>query len=159
MPEDAPLLFAIAGLNASLSGLAGLVAGLRRGPDFAPLYLYRLRQIVEFAFFNALLAVSMIPLTGLLGQDGAIRVAGSIAFVGLWIDALILFRRMRRMGVNVGTVPLRIVILLDLVVVALAPAVVVSANPSVFELLLITMLARPMLAFLLVLASLEAAQD
>lgn len=29
MPEDAPLLFAIAGLNASLSGLAGL-AGLRR---------------------------------------------------------------------------------------------------------------------------------
>lgn len=98
-------------------------------------------------------------MTGLLGQDGAIRVAGSIAFIGLWIDALILFRRMRRMGVHVGTVPLRIVILLDLVVVALAPAVVVSANPSVFELLLITMLARPMLAFLLVLASLEAAQD
>ena len=159
MPGDAPLLFALAGLNASLSGLAGLVAGLRRGSEFAPLNLYRLRQIVEFAFFNALLAVATIPLTGLLGQAGAIRVAGSIAFVGLWIDALVLLRRMRRMGVHVGQTTMRIVIVLDLAVVTLAPIAVVSADPSIYELLLITMLARPMLAFLLVLASLESAVD
>ena len=75
MIPEAPFLFSIAAVSASLAGLAGLVAGLRRGADFRPMDLFRLREIVEFAFANVLLALSTIPAALILGDtSSALRV-------------------------------------------------------------------------------------
>jgi hypothetical protein len=41
---EAPFLFSIAMLSASLAGLAGLVAGLRRRSDVRPIDPFRLRE-------------------------------------------------------------------------------------------------------------------
>ena len=61
MIPEAPFFFSIAALSGSLAGLAGLVAGLRRGSDMPGHDLFRLREIVEFSFANVLLAISTIP--------------------------------------------------------------------------------------------------
>ena len=52
---EAPFLFSIAGMSASLAGLPGLVAALRRGDDLLPMDAFWLREIVEFAFANIVL--------------------------------------------------------------------------------------------------------
>lgn len=52
MIPEAPFFFSIAALSGSLAGLAGLVAGLRRGSDMPGHDLFRLREIVEFSFAN-----------------------------------------------------------------------------------------------------------
>ena len=87
MIAEAPFLFSIATLSTALSGLAGLVAALRRGEGLRPLDLYRLRQIVEFAFANALFAVSLVPLAAFTGQlETAVRIAATAAMIYLLTD-------------------------------------------------------------------------
>ena len=74
MPELA-FAMSVASLSGGLAGLAGLVAGLRRGAAAQPLDSLRLREIVEFAFANILFALSVQPLTIILGSlKSALRV-------------------------------------------------------------------------------------
>ena len=80
MIPDLPFLLSIAALSGSLAGLAGLVGGLRRGEGLRPIDRFRLREIVEFAFANTLLALSMVPLANLLSSvDAAVRVVAAAA--------------------------------------------------------------------------------
>jgi hypothetical protein len=156
MIPEAPVLFSIAGISASMAGLAGLVAGLRRGADVRPMDLFRLREIVEFAFANVLLALSTIPIALAIGTEAdgyRIVAAGAIAYLLVHIG--VLYGRSRRnalptsRGWVIGAVAVNVAVLL------LGIATVATGSLGAFEGLLLALLARPMLAFLLVLASFE----
>jgi hypothetical protein len=154
---EAPFLFSIAALSASLAGLAGLVAALRRGTDLRPVDAFRLREIVEFAFANILFAVTIVPLTQLLdgAASTAVRMASVLAVVYVVATAVLLAQRTRRAAITrwwtiaAGG--------LDIVSVAMALATVVSGLVAAYEIVLVLLLARPMLAFVFVLTSFEMA--
>ncbi len=98
MIPEAPFLFSIAGLSASLGGLSGLVAGLRRGTDMRPVDLFRLREIVEFSFANVVLALSTIPLALILGSTvDAARIVAIAALVYILLHFVVLVRRNRQL--------------------------------------------------------------
>jgi uncharacterized membrane protein len=154
---EAPFLFAIAGISASLAGLAGLVAGLRRGSDIRPMDLFRLREIVEFSFANVLLALSTIPMVLIVGNTSdSLRIEALIALVFTVVHVALLVRRSRQYalpssrawGLSAGT--------LDLGLLVTGLATVASGQFEFYEALLLVLLARPMFAFLLVLASFDS---
>ena len=146
-------MFSIAALNASMAALAGLVAALRRGEGLAPLDLFRLREIVEFSFANVLLAVSVVPLATITGStETAVRTVGVAAIVYLSVHLVVLIRRQRSSQIATyrGWAVLVIPLLFAAYLAALAT--VVSGQIGWLEALLVTMLARPMTAFLFVLS-------
>ena len=154
MIPEAPFLFSIAGLSASLGGLSGLVAGLRRGTDMRPLDLFRLREIVEFSFANVLLALATVPLALILGSTGdAARIVAIAALVYVVLHLVVLIRRNREFQVTISRVGEAAVILLGLAAFGASIATVATGSIGTFEALLLVLLARPMLAFLFVLAS------
>jgi len=156
MIPEAPFLFSIAGLSASLGGLSGLVAGLRRGTDMRPLDLFRLREIVEFSFANVLLALATVPLALILGSTGdAARIVAIAALVYVVLHLVVLIRRNREFQVTISRVGEAAVILLGLAAFGASIATVATGSIGTFEALLLVLLARPMLAFLFVLASFE----
>ena len=153
---DAPFVFSIAGISASLAALAGLVAGLRRGQGLSGLDLFRLREIVEFAFVNVLLALAIIPLATMAGLELTIWVAGVVTFSYLILYGLFLDRRRRQTGI--ATYRSWLVLVLAVVIPALAFAAIAAATGTVWalEIMLLFLLARPMAAFLLVLSTFGA---
>lgn len=156
MIPEAPYLFSIAALSASLAGLAGLVAGLRRGADVRPIDLFRLRQIVEFSFANVLLALGTVPLTLTLGDPAdAVRVASGAGLVYAVVTAVILVRRMQHWSIAWTPIWRASVALLNVGILAAGLAALYTGDFAAYEALLLALLARPMLAFLLVLASFE----
>ena len=156
MIPEAPFLFSIAGLSASLAGLAGLVAALRRAEGLHGRDLFRLREIVEFSFANVLLAVGVVPLALTLGSttDG-VRVAAVVAVAYLVIGTLVLIRRQRRLGIAPTVVWYIAAGTVNLAVLATGIAAVAFGAIAAYEALLVGLLARPMLAFLLVLSSFD----
>jgi hypothetical protein len=155
---EAPYLFSIAALNASLAGLAGLVAALRRETGMRPIDSFRLREIVEFAFANALLAVIVVPLSSLLGgTEAAARLGGGLAVVYVLATVVVLLGRQRRSEIAVFPRWWIAAAILDVTALGLAVASMLGASFAVYQLLLAVLLARPMVAFLLVLASFEEA--
>ena len=158
MIPDAGFVFSVAGLNASFAGLGGLLIGLRRGADARPLDNLRLRQVVEFAFANLLLAISIQPFVVLLGPDGGFRLAGGLALIAI-IGALpILQRRVARVGIAWGPWWAASAIALTAIGSVLAVATVIEPAAGTYELLMIVMLARPMVTFLLVLGAIDEAE-
>ena len=146
-------MFSIAGISASLAALAGLVAGLRRGQGLNAIELYQLREIVESAFFNVLLALAIIPMASMAGLEAAIRVTGAVAFVYLIGDGLLLRRRRRQTGMAIDRP--RLIVILAIGLPALGMAAVAAATGAVWalEIMLLLLLARPMAAFGLVLST------
>lgn len=157
MIPEAPFFFSIAALSGSLAGLAGLVAGLRRGSDMPGHDLFRLREIVEFSFANVLLAISTIPLALALGTlNDAVRVGALAAVVYLVAVIAILRLRQQRLSVAPGRVWYAAVLLLNAAALVAAFTTIATGAVASYEALLVLLLARPMLAFLLVLQSFEA---
>lgn len=156
MPAESGFFFVIGTLSASLAGLAGLVAALRRGAGLAALDLYRLREIVEFAFATILLAVSTVPLSGLLGLVGAARLNATLAILVLVAHATLLTRR--AIAREIARYPAWTVVAvgLDLLAAGAALVAVIASSVPAYELLLVVLVARPMAAFLLVLSRFEA---
>jgi hypothetical protein len=154
---DAPFFLSIAALSASLAGLAGLVAALRRGEGLAANDRFRLHEIVEFCFANILFAIGIIPLTTLGGSiSTSVRIGAAAVLVYMLVVGLILLRRVRTYGVDLGRGGLWIAIGLNLVAAALAVAALLTGSVGAYQVLLVILLARPMTAFLFVLSSFEA---
>jgi hypothetical protein len=148
---EAPFFFSAAAIGMSLASLAGLVVAFRRGEAWVTHDLYRLRQIVEFGFAAALLALFVIPLTATAGDGAAGRIAASTAFAYLIGSFLVLTRRR-----HVAAVPISAtVILVDGIAVAIATAAVIAGDLRAYEWTLLALLARPMVAFLLFLSTLQ----
>ena len=71
MITEAPFLFSIAALPVSLAGFAGLVAAFRRGGAWEAIHLFRLREIAEFGFANAFIALLPVPLFASIADRAA----------------------------------------------------------------------------------------
>ena len=158
MIAEAPFVFSIGALNLSLAGLAGLVATLRRGNagELDAIDRYRLREIVEFSFANALFALALVPLSATVAQvELAIRILGVLAVVYHAGSIFVLLRRQRARAVPFGVATTALIAILDLTIFVVAIACIVTGAIGAYEWLLIALLARPMLAFVLVLESFE----
>jgi hypothetical protein len=153
---DAAFLLSVAGLNASFAGLGGLLVGLRRGPALQPLEALRLRQVVEFAFANLLLAVSVQPAVAVFGPDDGYRLSAGLTLAYLAVALLLLRQRVARVGISWG--PWWAASAIGLTISGMTLAVITLARPSpaLYELLMISMLARPMSALLLVLGTVDS---
>jgi len=145
-------LFSIAGLSVTLSGFSGLVAAFRRGDNLRPVDAYRLRQIPEMGLATALLVLITIPLADTTGSGAiSIRIAGGLALVFTVLHILVLSARGHRhqfrqpAGGKVAAGVIRLAI-----GVTTGACIALGAS-SAYEWLLIFLLARPMLAFVLVL--------
>ena len=120
--------------------------------------LYRLRQIVEFGFANALLALALIPLVPIINSvENAVRIIATIAMAVFAVHVIVLVRRRNLLSPAIR-LPLA-VILVDLLVVGLTASAVAFATLPAWEAALLALLARPMVAFLLVLSTLRAEAD
>ncbi len=155
MPPEAPFFFSIAALSASVAGFAGLVAAFRRGEGLRAMDLYRLQEIVEFAFANALTSLSVVAFATALGLPSTVRLAGIGIIAYLIGHSLGLLARLRRLGIARERPWVLTAVVIDLVAVALGLACLSTGATPFLQLLLIVMLARPMIAFLFVLSSLE----
>jgi len=153
---EAPFLFSVAALSVTLAGFAGLVAAFRRGAEFMPIDVFRLRQIAEFGLGNALIALSAIPLSTTTGDAAvALRICGAIGVLFVLGGAALLMRRQRGLGVPGELGRNAVIAVIDLAAIAAGLATVVVGSAGLFEWELLFLLSRPMLAFTFVLASLR----
>jgi hypothetical protein len=145
-------LFSIAGLSVTLSGFSGLVAAFRRGDHLRPVDAYRLRQIPEMGLATALLVLVTIPLADTTGSGAiSIRIAGGLALVFTTLHILALSARGRRTKFRQPTAGKVAAGVIRLAIGVTTGACIALGASSVYEWLLIFLLARPMLAFVLVL--------
>ena len=158
MIPEAPFLFSVAALSVTLAGFAGLVAAFRRGSELKPIDIYRLRQIAEFGLGNALIALSTIPLSTTTGDvAGSLRICGAVGVLFVLGGVALLQSRKRRLGVSGRRGWNAFIVLIDSAAVAAGVATVVFGSIGLFEWQVLFLLARPMLAFTFVLASLRDA--
>jgi hypothetical protein len=159
VPPEAPFFFSIAALSASVAGFAGLVAAFRRGAGLRPIDLYRLQEIVEFAFANSLTALSVVAVATGLGLPTAVRIAGVGIIAYLVGHSVGLFFRLRRFGLPRERPWLIVAVSIDVAAVVFALLCLATGSLPFLQGLLIVLLARPMIAFLFVLGSLETTES
>jgi hypothetical protein len=148
-----PVLLSVAGLGVSLAGFSGLVAAFRRGATWQKVDSYRLRQIPEMGLAASVLALLTIPLAESLRDDATtIRILGAAALLFSAFHIGALTRRIRRLEIHLTPPRWVTVVVIDLVVLLTCIAAIALATTAAYEWLLVVMLARPMLAFVLVLA-------
>jgi hypothetical protein len=153
---EAPFIFSIAALSVTLAGFAGLVAAFRRGAEWNPIDVFRLREIAEFGLGNALLALLVIPLATTTGDETVtLRTCGLLGVLFILGGAVLLIRRQRRLGVPGERGWYVLASIVDLAGIGAGLATILAGSAGFFEWQLLFLLARPMLAFVLVLASLR----
>ncbi|HEY8168993.1 MAG TPA: hypothetical protein VIF84_09775 [Candidatus Limnocylindrales bacterium] len=156
MIPEAPFLFSIAALSATMAGLAGLVAALRRGSEMRAVDLFRLQQIVEFCFANIVIALSVVPLASLLGGSGpAVQVMAAVAVTYQVFSIVVLRRRQRQYHLAWSATWYVGASVLNIMIFVAGVAALLTGGMAAFEVLLVLFLARPMFVFLLVLQSFE----
>ncbi|HSS36184.1 MAG TPA: hypothetical protein VLR93_07905 [Patescibacteria group bacterium] len=157
MTADSPFLLSVAALSASLAGLAGLVAALRRGEGLSANDRFRLHEIVEFCFANIVLAIGIIPLTTISGStETALRIGGGVALAYTLINMVVLTRRARMMSIQLTWGWVTIVLALNIAAIVASTAALLTGALGAYQALLLVLLVRPMAAFLFVLSSFEA---
>ena len=157
MTADSPFLLSVAALSASLAGLAGLVAALRRGEGLSANDRFRLHEIVEFCFANIILAIGIIPLTTISGStETALRIGGGVALVYMLVNIVVLTRRARTMSIQLNWGWVTIVLALNIAAIVASTAAMLTGALGAYQALLLVLLIRPMAAFLFVLSSFEA---
>lgn len=156
MIPEAPYLFASAALSLSVGSLAGLVWAFRRVGEWAAHDFFRLRQIVEFGFANALLAMALLPLMAVTGDLAAsVRVASAVALLYTVSSILIHRRRITRARVAIGRGLYAAIGLFDLVLIAVAVVGIGVGTIGAYQGLLFLGLVRPMFSFTLVLRTID----
>jgi hypothetical protein len=152
---DVAFLYSIVAVSMSLASLAGLVIAFRRTGAWHAHDVFRLRQIAEWGFANVVLALLAIPAAGTLGSEAsALRLVGALALVYIVANVLALTRRMRRLATLRTLVPITpLVVVIDVALVMLATATMILGSMTAWELTLLGLALRPMLAFVFVLAS------
>jgi hypothetical protein len=153
--QEAPYLFSVAALSVSLAGFAGLVAAFRPGGEWTAMTVFRLREIAEFGFGNAVVALVVIPAVTTVGDIAGLRFAAALGVVFLVGHSLVLIRRQAALALPRGRWWYGFGAVLDVGVIAAGVGAYMSASIGLFEWELLFLLARPMLAFTLVLASLR----
>ena len=157
MTANSPFLLSVAALSASLAGLAGLVAALRRGEGLSANDQFRLHEIVEFCFANIILAIGIIPLTTISGStETALRIGGGVALVYMLVNIVVLIRRARTMSIQLNWGWVTIVLALNVAAIVASSAAMLTGALGAYQALLLVLLIRPMAAFLFVLSSFEA---
>jgi hypothetical protein len=155
---EASYIFSVAALSVTLAGFAGLVAAFRRGSELVSMDVYRLRQIAEFGLGNALIALSTIPLSTSTGDAVvAFRILGAVGVLFVLGGVALLQFRKRSLGVSGRRSWNVFIVVIDSAAVAAGLATLVVGSIGLFEWQLLFLLARPMLAFTFVLASLRHA--
>jgi len=153
-----PFLLSVAGLGVSLAGFSGLVAAFRRGATWEAIDSYRLRQIPEMGLAASILALLTIPLGDTVHDaSAAIRIGAGAGLVFSIVHMLTLALRVRRLEIHLTRPRWIVVVIIDSVVVVTGALAVGFATTASYEWLLVVMLARPMLAFVLVLADVAEA--
>ena len=156
MIPEAPFLFSVAALSVTLAGFAGLVAAFRRGGEWTPTTVFRLREIAEFGLGNALLALLFVPLATTLGDlSAALRICGAVGVALVLGEGLVLIRRSNALRLPRERWWYALAAAIDVGALGAGLATAVAGTIGLFEWQLLFLLARPMLAFVLVLASLR----
>jgi hypothetical protein len=151
-------LLSVAGLGVSLAGFSGLVAAFRRGATWQRIDAYRLRQIPEMGLAASFLAFVTLPLADTVHDPATVlRIAAGAGLLFSVLHMLALLLRMRRLEIHLSGPRWAVVVIVDLVVVLTGADALGSATVAAYEWLLAVMLARPMLAFVLVLADVAEA--
>lgn len=144
-------LFSIAGLSVTLAGFSGLVSAFRRGGQWKPTDAFRLRQISEMGLATAFITLASIPFTEITDLTTAIRVASGAAFVFTCLHVGFLLVRGRNLWRGFDLSAKASAVIIDLVVLGMAATGVLLATVPAYEGVLVLLLARPMVAFVLVL--------
>jgi hypothetical protein len=156
MIPEAPFFFSVAALSVSLAGFAGLVGAFRRGTDWRPIDVFRLREIAEFGLTTALIALLPIPLAATSSDlPVSMRIAAVIGLAYLIGGSLVLERRRRSLRLTSTMAWYALAGVIDAGALGAAIATIVAGAVGLFEWLLLFLLARPMFAFLLVVSSLR----
>jgi hypothetical protein len=116
-----------------------------------------LREIVEFAFATSLLALGTIPMAELAGDSVvAFRLLGAfgVAYIVLVIVVLEVRRRGSRLELRASPAWIASALVLNLAVLGAGLVALATGSAAIGEFMLLGLLARPMAAFLLVLARL-----
>jgi hypothetical protein len=136
----------------TLAGFAGLVAAFRRGGQWKALDAYRQRQIPEMALATALIALLTMPLENTVAESASVvRIVAALGLAFTFGHMVALIARSRAFGIKLATVNVVAAGVIDVTVLGLAVLTLVSGDPVAFEWLLVSMLARPMVAFVVVL--------
>lgn len=155
MTTDVGFLYSAVAVSMSLSSLAGLVIAFRRTGVWAAHDVFRLRQIVEWGFANVVLALLAFPLSGLLGSEtAALRVTGAIALVYVIANLLVLKYRLDHMQAPLGISYTPLIFALDVSLLMLTTSTAIVGTMTAWEITLLLLIARPMLAFVYVLGTL-----
>ena len=158
MIPPTPFLLSVAGLGVSLAGFSGLVAAFRRGATWQKVDAYRLRQIPEMGLAVSLLALVTLPLADTVRDPrAALQIAAGAGLLFSIVHMLTLVLRVRRMEIHMPWLRWITVVVVDLVVILTGALALGFATGATYEWLLVAMIARPMLAFVLVLADVAEA--
>ena len=150
-------LFSIAGLSLSLAGFSGLVAAFRRGDQLRPVDAYRLRQIPEMGLATALVVLVSIPLADTTGSGAtAIRIAGGLALVFTIVHIVALSTRGNRRRFRQPAAGKAAAGFIRVAIGVTSAFCIALGSAAAFEWLLVFLLARPMLAFVMVLSDVGA---
>ena len=150
-------LFSIAGVSVTLSGFSGLVAAFRRGDQLRPVDAYRLRQIPEMGLATALVVLVTLPLADTTGSGATtIQIAGALALVLTILHIVALSARGHRYQFGQPTAGKVAAGVIRLAIGVTSGACIALGASSAYEWLLVFLLARPMLAFALVLTDVGA---
>lgn len=152
-----PFLLSIAGLSVTLAGFSGLVSAFRRGAELKPIDAFRLRQIPEMGLATALIALASFPLTESVGSVAtAVSVLAAVAFVFTLAHGLLLVWRARAAAVPITRSNWWGAVVIDLLILVVTLVTLILGGVGLLEWMFVLMLARPMLAFILVVAAVSA---
>ena len=158
MIPSTAFLLSVAGIGISLTGFSGLVSAFRRGSTWQRMDSYRLRQIPEMGLATTLIALATLALADTTGNPKAtIQILSGVALIFSILHMLALSGRLRGIAAQQSMPRWIAVGLIDLCVVGAGARALGLGTAAPYEWLLVVMLARPMLAFVLVLADVAEA--